>query len=556
MRKSKLMSAVKYVSMSVLGAALSLTMIIASKTISKADGVTTGVSFDPNDNSMTITGNIVNDDEHKNGIVLGSEYNKENVEHLLINGATFPSDATSLFAGFNNVKTIYISSPITSGTTNMSWMFNNLKKLEDITIESMNTSTVTNMAGMFSNCSALTELDITSLSVNHITDTANSDDNMADMFKECTNLERIVVASNWQIDSSVHGSNMFYGDFKLVGGNGTKYVHPSSDSPMAVYAKIDSDKTHGYLTNYGVPKIKAGFDTEGSKFVLSVSIDQGEDIVEHTYKVSYGDIENYAVITLGGNHVAPRSGSFELTAVAKEINDEKPLVIKKDDVEVFNNSISVAYYLRRLIDIYDSSSESDTKIRNMAGSILRYGAAAQKYFKHNTDKLANKGIVDFTNFTDNINQFSDNYDSSFDPAAMNKALSDAGYKDDKAVAYSAMNLSFDEDLTFMMAFKVPNGESATYLADPALANLIKSKHKPNADNCSLESGGPNYIVTMTKNINVKNLDSAVFGEDEFGQDVTPVLYLYRVYKASSNPDMKNLAISLYDFHVRAKEYQN
>jgi len=237
MRKSKLMSAVKYVSMSVLGAALSLTMIIASKTISKADGVTTGVSFDPNDNSMTITGNIVNDDEHKNGIVLGSEYNKENVEHLLINGATFPSDATSLFAGFNNVKTIYISSPITSGTTNMSWMFNNLKKLEDITIESMNTSTVTNMAGMFSNCSALTELDITSLSVNHITDTANSDDNMADMFKECTNLERIVVASNWQIDSSVHGSNMFYGDFKLVGGNGTKYVHPSSDSPMLFMLK-------------------------------------------------------------------------------------------------------------------------------------------------------------------------------------------------------------------------------------------------------------------------------------------------------------------------------
>jgi len=192
----------------------------------------------------------------------------------------------------------------------------------------------------------------------------------------------------------------------------------------------------------------------------------------------------------------------------------------------------------------------------MAGSILRYGAAAQKYFKHNTDKLANKGIVGFTNFTDNINQFSDNYDSSFDPAAMNKALSDAGYKDDKAVAYSAMNLSFDEDLTFMMAFKVPNGESATYLADPALANLIKSKHKPNADNCSLESGGPNYIVTMTKNINVKNLDQALFSSDDFGQDVTPVLYLYRVYKASTNPDMKNLAISLYDFHVRAKAYQN
>ena len=559
MRKSKLLSAVKYVSMSVLGAALSLTLIIASKTISKADGVTTGVSFYPNDNSMTITGNIVNDDEHKNGIVLESKYNKDDVEHLIINGATFPSDATSLFAGFDNVKSIYISSPNTSSTTNMSWMFNGLKKLEDIKIESMNTSTVTNMAGMFSNCSALTELDITSLSVNHITDTANSDDNMADMFRECTNLERIVVASNWQIDSSVHGSNMFYGDFKLVGGNGTKYVHPSSDSSMAVYAKIDSDKTQGYLTNYGVPKIKAGFDTEGSKFVLSVLIDQGEDTTEHTYKVSYGTNENYAVITLGGTSIDPRSGSFELTAVAKEINDAKPLVIKKDDVEVFNNSISVAYYLRRLIDIYDSSSASDTKIRNMAGSILRYGAAAQIYFKHNTSDLANKGVDGFTNFTDNINQFSDNYDSSFDPAAMNTALSKAGYKDDKAVTYSAMNLSFDEDLTFMMAFKVPSNSSADYVIESELSDLIKNKHKQGDQddaNYSLTTGGPSYIVTMTKNINVKNLDQALFSSDDFGQDVTPVLYLYRVYKASSNPDMKNLAISLYDFHVRAKAYQN
>ena len=117
-----------------------------------------------------------------------------------------------------------------------------------------------------------------------------------------------------------------------------------------------------------------------------------------------------------------------------------------------------------------------------------------------------------------------------------------------------MNLSFDEELTFMMAFKVPSGSSDTYVNDTTLANLIKSKHIQSDDNYSLVTGGGSYIVTMTQNINVKNLDSAVFGADMFGQDVTPVLYLYKVYNASTNENMKNLAIALYDFHVRAKAY--
>ena len=177
--------------------------------------------------------------------------------------------------------------------------------------------------------------------------------------------------------------------------------------------------------------------------------------------------------------------------------------------------------------------------------------------EENADYIdSNKGIDGFTDYTNNISSFPDNFDASFDSTNMDKALSDAGYTGENAVTYSAMNLSFDEDLTFMMAFKVPSNSSAEYVNNSKLSALIKDKHQLDDANYSLTTGGPSYIVTMTKNINVKNLDKPVFSSADFGQDVTPVLYLYRVYKKTSNENMKNLAIALYDFHKRAQTYPN
>lgn len=555
MKNSRIKSVVKNLSLAAIGTLVLLGFVVVPKMTVKAESESTGVTY--SDKCLTITGTIVNDPDLKTGIVLPAalSIDKKEVEHILVSStAVFPVNAYGLFEGFDNVTSIAIQSSNMTNTTNTRYMFNNLSKLSGLSITGVNTSHVTQMTGMFNGCSSLTKLDLSSFTVSQIQDTTALGDNMDYVFSACSNLETIIVPATWSLNASVNGVNMFYGDYKLKGGNGTVYTHPSGDTKMASFARIDKVGEPGYLSVYGSLLIGAQLKTDGSRFILSVSIDQGEDYSAHTYVVSYGDITNYATIDLGGSTSAPRVGSFELNACAKELNDGKTMIIKKDGTEVFNNQVSIAYYLRRLFDISDSDSDADNKIKNMAGSILRYGAAAQKFFNHNTDNLANKGIDGYTDYTHNIDIFTGVSDTAFNATAMNNAFVAAGYKDDSAVTYSQMNLSFDEDLTFMMAFKVPNGTSATYVADENLANLIKSKHKQSEANYSLHTGGANYIVTMTKNINVKNLDSAVFGSTEFGQDVTPVLYLYRVYKGTSNENMKNLAVALYDFHVRAKAY--
>ena len=559
MKGLNLKSTMKKFGLVLLGASFALCTMIAPKFNVKADSlVTEEVSDDPNDNSLYINGTIVNDPDE--GIVLPSKYSDKTIfKHITVgSNAVFPADAECLFKGFSNVISISIQSSNTDSTTNMSWMFQGLTKLSSVTITGINTSGVTKMTGMFDGCTSLTELDLSSFTVSQIIDSAEGptqgiSDNMGWMFNNCSKLERIVVNNNWQVNESVQGTDMFKGDIALVGGNGTKYTNPGAgDYAMAQYAKIDKEGQSGYLSSTSSLKINAGLKTDGNKFILSVSIDQGQDTSTNTYKISYGDIKNYAEFTLGGSESAPRIGSFEIKAVAKEIDVPKTLIIKKNNTEVFkNNNISVAYYLRRIAQIYTS----DTSTYKIAGSMLRYGLAAQKYF-NNSGSLANNGIDGFKNYNDNITSFDSFSDTSFDPAAMNTALSNAGYKDATAVTYSAMNLSFDEDLTFMMAFKVPSNSSAEYVNDSKLSALIKDKHQPDDANYSLTTGGPSYIVTMTKNINVKNLDQAVFSSADFGQDVTPVLYLYRVYNKTTNDNMRNLAIALYDFHKRAQTYPN
>ena len=559
MKRLNLKSFVKHLSMAALGAVLTAGIVIAPQLSVRADSApteTTGVEFSSDTLSIT-NGVIVNDSQH--GIVLPAEknINKEEVKHIIISGSKFPEDATSMFEGFSNVTSIVIKNSDTTDLTNMSYMFNGLTNLIGIEI-SIDTANVTKMSGLFCDCLNLTEVDLTSFTVSQIKDSIPDggtfkSDNMGYMFQNCGKLTRIIVNDNWSIDESVQGIDMFLGDYSLAGGNGTSYVHPGTgDYPMAQYAKIDKENQSGYLSSNSSLKINAGLKTDGNKFILSVSIDQGEDTNANTYKISYGDIENYAEFTLGGTGSAPRVGSFEIKAVAKEMDVPKTLIIKKNNTEVFKNeNISVAYYLRRIAQIYSSN----TSTYKIAGSMLRYGLAAQKYF-NKSGSLANNGIDGFKNYNENITSFDGISDTSFNPANMNKYLSDAGYTGENAVTYSAMNLSFDEDLTFMMAFKVPSGSSETHVNDTNLANLIKTKHQGNSDDYSLVTGGSSYIVTMTKNINVKNLDQAVFSSADFGQNVTPVLYLYRVYNKSTNENMKNLAIALYDFHKRAQTYSN
>ena len=547
MKNSRIKSVMKNLSLAAIGALVLLGFVFVPKMTVKA----ATFDYDSNYKSLTISGTIDNDTVDFTGMVIAdTSIPKAEIKHIYANNVILPPNSAYLFSCFTNVESIDFTNANTASVTNMKYMFYDCTKLNGVSLNGFNTSKVTDMTAMFENCSSLTSLDLSSFTVSQLRDVPPTsgpiEESMQNMFHNCRNLEYIIVNNDWALDSSIIGSDMFTGCTKLVGGNGTIYIN-TTDGHSAKYAKIDSETTTGYLSHSDSIIVTGKMKTDGNRFRLEVFFSQKVTGL-HDYVATYGGTEVYSGQLKYDTDVA----SFEINEVAKKLNDEKALVITKDGIEIYNHNISIADYLRRICNIYSFDSPE----YNLAGSILRYAASAQKYFNNHPEKPANKDIAYYTDYTTRINPFPENYDSEFNATVMNKAFSDAEYKDATAVTYSQMNLSFDENLTFMMAFKVPDGESATYLADTTLANLIKEKHKQSADNYSLESGGPNYIVTMTKNINVKNLDAAVFGADEFGQDVTPVLYLYRVYKASSNQDMKNLAISLYDFHVRAKAYQN
>ena len=76
---------------------------------------------------------------------------------------------------------------------------------------------------------------------------------MAAMFQQCTNLKTIYVKeydstnnTGWTTSAVTNSTNMFLNCNNIVGGNGTKFDTTYKD---AIYARIDTAETPGYLTN-------------------------------------------------------------------------------------------------------------------------------------------------------------------------------------------------------------------------------------------------------------------------------------------------------------------
>ena len=171
----------------------------------------------------------------------------------------------SLFANCNKLVSLDLESFNTQNVTNMSSMFYNCFALEELNVENFFTSNVTTMAYMFYYCRAIPVLDLSSFDTSKVKD-------MAYMFHYCSELTTIYVSNYWNTDEVTNGSWMFRYDYKLVGGNGTRYggaVNPSYSNQHVynntTYAKIDSAATdespavEGYLT-YKTPAVNNSTD--------------------------------------------------------------------------------------------------------------------------------------------------------------------------------------------------------------------------------------------------------------------------------------------------------
>ncbi len=151
----------------------------------------------------------------------------------------------SMFNGCNRLTSLDLGNKFdTSKVTDMNNMFNGCNNLTSLKLGSkFDTSKVTRMGHMFS-ANKLTSLDL-----GDKFDTSNVK-NMNGMFSSCNNLQRIYtndkfVTTGIADDSSSNGGNLFWGDTKLVGGNGTTY---SSEHIHKEYARIDKPGQPGYFT--------------------------------------------------------------------------------------------------------------------------------------------------------------------------------------------------------------------------------------------------------------------------------------------------------------------
>ena len=593
MKRLNLKSFVKYMSMAVFGIVLAIVLISVPKTIVLA------ISEDETDYysltymadgtiDLTITGQVICNEDGE--FLLKNTVDKSKIKHIYTSSGAKLTNANNLFHGFTNLQSVTFENGIdSSSVTNMSHMFNecenlarvnfinfnasnvtdmsylfyNCKNLVEVNFNNFNTEKVINMAGMFLNCSSLTELDLSSFNVSNIKDTGsvaqgNDTDNMNSMFFGCTKLEKIIVDKDkWVLDSTVRGTDMFAYDFSLVGGNGTKY---NSSNINRTYARIDLG---GY--NIGEP---AGYLTDVDNIDLYGKVTTKEGMLNfeirflprsgktYTVFLNNGDITDKTYISDDGYRC------YVIHSPAKNMVDTYKFTIAEDGVILCNREVSIASYLTKLYNTTDGSTSEGLKIKNMSGVLLRYGAAAQQrigYKADSADTLANAGVPDYQNQDDPaICSFGTDITEHCELTPSNEFKTMLnGYN----LQYYGINVSMDDNLTFMMAFKLINDSSASDWTDAKKTafrnNMIEyyndtyETQTPPIEDFEIDDSGK-FLIIYTRNVGIKYANKTLYKASALGENVSIPVYLYRNVKYK--PDYASVSRCLYSLILTASNY--
>ena len=114
-----------------------------------------------------------------------------------------------MFAGCKALKSLDLSTFMTSDATSMERMFYQCEELENLNISGFYTANVTNMSYMFAECPKLKKLNLTSFNTANVT-------NMAGMFKKCKELNELnFPAASFNTEKVTDMSEMFSGCHSL-----------------------------------------------------------------------------------------------------------------------------------------------------------------------------------------------------------------------------------------------------------------------------------------------------------------------------------------------------
>ena len=473
-----------------------------------------------------------------------------------------------MFGDCQTLKSLNISSFNTSSVTDMSHMFYNCYALTSLDVSSFNTASVTTMTSMFFYCSSLKTLDLSSFDTSKVT-------RMTGMFQACYNLETIYVGINWTNSHVITGhTDLFRNCYKLTGSAGTKYdggrhsTYKDEDDNFVSFAQVDGgSNSMGYLSSSYTPLASLTADTATFNLVVyfpleehseSYIIQLNDEILFDPSAEGHGD-DMSKIKIIDGKTYFPVS----MTCAAKEIADTKPLTVRYkypagENKRVYYKEISIAHYLKAIL-----ADSNQSAYHAVAGEMLRYGGAAQVYFNYNysddATKLANYGVEGYDSF-DNI-PF--NYNTTtFNPDEITANIND---NTEYNVTYAGMNIVYDSNLAFMIAFKMPDGipydenwgyEGVKYRGFQGDMYYFY-KLDPSGQTYPLSFSqdlSTKYVVVRNNNINIKDLGKTIY---RFGStEVSIPQYLYRVVNsqsASVSAEYKTLCKSLYAYYEQAKD---
>lgn len=187
------------------------------------------------DLSSLKTDNVTNMEEMFRGCNALTSLNISNFNTSKVN------NMTNMFMELHNLSALDVSSFDTSNVTNMSTMFQSVG-LKTLDLSNFRTPKVKNYQTMFNGASKLEVLDISSF------DTTNATA-FDDMFRSCGRLKTIYVGDKFTTANKKSENlvrNMFWQDYKLVGGMGTVF---NSTKINDEYAHIDGGPSNpGYFT--------------------------------------------------------------------------------------------------------------------------------------------------------------------------------------------------------------------------------------------------------------------------------------------------------------------
>ena len=132
-------------------------------------------------------------------------YGCSNLRSLDIRGFNTSSvaDMSYMFSGCSGLTSLDVSGFDTSNVTDMSLAFYDCRSLTSLDVSSFNTSNVTNMFSMFDGCSGLTKLDLSNFSTSNVMD-------MSQMFWGCSGLTSLDI-SGFDTSNVTDMSLMFFG---------------------------------------------------------------------------------------------------------------------------------------------------------------------------------------------------------------------------------------------------------------------------------------------------------------------------------------------------------